>query len=153
MTRTKRDELRKWLLTVAEAGDKEQVRKLVLLMTLVAEAFFPGWMIAVHTQNMIRAEAGRDSEEAKAQSHRLKHSLNLHAQSLEAVDVSAENLKRLFAECNTGNAWSQTSPAEKAVEELKELAAALDSKQHDERTLDAILDFVYAGTEVPGIHC
>ena len=153
MNQNKRKELSDWLLDVSKTGDKELVRKLVLLMTLVTETFAPGWIHAVHMQNMARAEHGRHSDEATKQSGILRSNLEQFASDVEALDVCAERCKHEFVACNPANKWSTTPPHDKAKEELVELATALEGTQYSERVLDAILDFVYAGTEVAGIHC
>lgn len=154
MTSEKKAALATWLESLAQPGNEAQVQQVVLLLTLVIELFAPDWFTMLHTQNMSRAKHGRNSVEAYNAGVTLRAALGTYANKVKHSYVCAEACKHEFIKCNPKNAWSAVKPAEKAVEELKELVNALKvGDQHSERVLDAILDAVYAGTEVKGVHC
>ena len=153
MTSAKQTRLIAWLEEISASGDEKQIRNIVLLMTLVSELFAPMWLIQLHRQNMARAKFGRHSEAAEQESCDLRCGLTNLANHVKRLGACAESCKKEFIKCNTANTWSQVKPADKAKEELKELTSALVEGQYNERVLDAILDFIYAGTEVEGVHC
>lgn len=156
MTNQKRHELLTWLHEMASPGNEPQVRNIVLLLTLVLEVVSQDLLYKLHEQNMARAEHGRHSEKAEAAGKHLAEYLKQHLARhvrLNGFGPSpAESMKAEFIAVNPTQTWSQTPPSEKAAEELKELIHALTMEQYSERVLDALIDVVYAGTEVAGVH-
>ena len=154
MTTEKKEILAAWLESLAQPGNEEQVQRVVLLLTLVIELFAPDWLALLHEQNMSRAKHGRNSVEAYRAGVVLRSALDRYANKVKESYVCAEACKHEFIKCNPNNDWAKVIPAKKAVEELHELVSAIKTgNQHSERVLDAILDAVYAGTEVKGVHC
>ena len=150
MNQEKLGVLTECLAEVIQSGDKQNIRRTVLLFTLITELFGFEWLELLHVQNMMRAKYGRHSKEATEAGDLLREQLSSFVRADMFAD--AEECKKEFIACNPANAWSTTPPVAKATEELKELVEALKRGQKSERVLDAILDVVYAGTEVKGIH-